>query len=127
MAPLTPLADEILNEFDRSAPNAVIWAGKAIPGDFGRFAPAVFAHAEKGDVLAIGILEHAAGEATMLIRRLIELGAPRVAMIGSIFPRLYPWFDAEIRERLIEPPGDAMDGAILMAERALKGIGTGRP
>jgi glucosamine kinase len=78
-------------------------------------------------VLAIGILEHAAAEATMLIRRLIELGAPRVAMIGSIFPRLYPWFDAEIRERLIEPPGDAMDGAILMAERALKGMGTGRP
>ncbi len=126
MAPLTPLADEILNEFERSAPNAVIWAGKAIPGDFGRFAPPVFAHAAKGDVLAIGILEQAAADATMLIRRLVDLGAPKVAMIGSVFPRLYPWFAPEIRARLIEPPSDAMDGAILMAQRALQGIGTGR-
>lgn len=126
MAPLTPLADEILDEFERSPAKVVIWAGKAIPGDFGRFAPAVFAHAARGDVLAIGILEQAAADATMLIRRLLELGAPRVAMIGSVFPRLRPWFAPEIRARLIEPPGDALDGAILMAQRALKGIGTGR-
>jgi glucosamine kinase len=127
MAPLTPLADEILNEFDRSPPKMVIWAGDAIPGDFARFAPAVFAHAAKGDALAVDVLEHAAAEATMLIRRLLELGAPRVAMIGSIFPRLYQWFAPPIRDRLIEPPGDALDGAILMAQRALQGIGTGRP
>ena len=127
MAPLTPLAEDILAEFGRSAASAVIWAGKANPGDFARFAPRVFAHAGKGDVLAIGVLEQTAADAAMLIRRLLELGAPQVAMIGSIFPHLLPWLAPEIRTHLIEPAGDAMDGAILMAQRSLQGIGTGRP
>jgi glucosamine kinase len=126
MAPLTPLADDILNEFDRKPPNAVIWAGKAIPGDFARFAPRVFDYANKGDVLAIGILEETAAGATMLINRLLELGAPSVAMIGGVFPHLYPWLSKEVQAHLITPAGDALDGAILMAERALRGIGTGR-
>jgi glucosamine kinase len=46
MAPMTPLADDIMQAFDKSPPNAVIWAGKAIPGDFARFAPRVFAYAD---------------------------------------------------------------------------------
>jgi glucosamine kinase len=127
MAPMTPLADDVLNEFDRSPPKAVIWAGKAIPGDFAKFAPRVFDHAKNGDVLAIGILKETAVGATMLINRLIELGAPSVAMIGGIFAPLCPWLAPETQARLIKPMGDAMDGAILMAERSLRGIGTGRP
>lgn len=127
MAPLTPLADDILNEFGRKPANAVIWAGKAIPGDFARFAPRVFDYANKGDALAVGIVEETAAGATMLITRLLELGAPSVAMIGGIFPHLHPWLPKEVQARLVKPAGDAMDGAILMAERALRGIGTGRP
>ena len=126
MAPLTPLAEDILATFDRSPQKAVIWAGTATPGDFGSFAPRVFAHAADGDELAVGILRQAAAEATMLINRLIELGAPKIAMIGSIFPRIFPWLPEEVKRRLVEPQGDALDGAILMAERALRGIGTGR-
>jgi glucosamine kinase len=127
MAPLTPLAEDILATFDRSPQKAVIWAGTATPGDFGSFAPRVFAHAANGDELAIGVLRQAAADATMLINRLIELGAPKIAMIGSVFPHLYPWLPDEVKPNLVEPQGDALDGAILMAERALQGIGTGRP
>ncbi len=127
MAPLTPLAGDILDEFGRSPPNAVMWAGRAIPGDFARFAPRVFAYAAKGDELAVGIIRQAAADATMLIDRLVELGAPLVAMIGGVFPPLYPWFSPATQAHLIKPAGDAMDGAILMAERALRGLGTGRP
>jgi glucosamine kinase len=127
MAPLTPLADDILGEFDRQPANAVIWAGKATPGDFARFAPRVFAYAGRGDALAVDILQRTAADATMLIDRLIALGAPAVAMIGGIFPHLCPWLSTETQAHLIKPAADAMDGAIRMAERALRGIGTGRP
>ena len=126
MAPLTPLAEDILDAFGRHPPNVVEWAAAARPGDFARFAPRVFRHAGEGDELAAGILRHAANEATMLIDRLIALGAPSIAMIGSVFPMLLPWLPAKTRAHLIEPAGDAVDGAILMAERALRGIGTGR-
>ena len=127
MAPLTPLAEDILATFDRSPPKAVIWAGKATPGDFAAFAPRVFKYADEGDELAVGILRQTADDAAMLIRRLLELGAPKVAMIGGIFPRLYPWLPDDVKPDLVKPEGDALDGAILMAERVLRGIGTGRP
>ncbi|HVY21505.1 MAG TPA: BadF/BadG/BcrA/BcrD ATPase family protein [Bauldia sp.] len=127
MAPLTPLADSILNEFDRNPPKAVMWAGRAIPGDYARFAPRVFEFAKKGDELAVGLVEEGAAGATMLIRRLLELGAPTVAMIGGLFPALYPWLAPEIQAKLVKPAGDPITGAIRMAERSLRGIGTGRP
>jgi glucosamine kinase len=126
MAPLTPLAEEIMATFDRKPTTAVIWAGDATPGDFASYAPRVFAHGAAGDELAIGILRQTGEEAAMLIRRLLEL-APKVAMIGGVFPRLYPWLPDDVKSSLAEPQGDALDGAILMAERALQGIGTNRP
>jgi glucosamine kinase len=86
----------------------------------------VFEHAAKGDALAAWVIGDCAADAGMIIRRLLELGAPKVVMIGGIFPHLLPWLPADVKPYLIEPQGDAMDGAILMAERALRGIGTGR-
>jgi glucosamine kinase len=127
MAPLTPLANSILDEFGRDPPRIVMWAGRAIPGDYAKYAPRVFDYADRGDELAIIVVKEAAEGATMLIRRLLELGAPTVAMIGGVFPKLYPWLAPEIQGKLVKPAGDPIDGAILMAERALRGIGTGRP
>jgi glucosamine kinase len=127
MAPMTPLAEDIMTTFDRKPTNAVIWAGEATPGDFASFAPRVFAHGAAGDELAAGILRQSAEDAAMLIRRLLELGARKVAMIGGVFPRLYPWLPDDVKPALVEPQGDALDGAILMAQRSLQGIGTNRP
>ena len=127
MAPLTPFAEDILATFDGRPTNAVIWAGTATPGDFAAYAPRVFACGAKGDELAVGILRQAGEEAAMLIRRLLELGAPKVAMIGGVFPRLLPWLPEDVKPALVAPQGDALDGAILMAERSLQGIGTNRP
>ena len=127
LAPMTPLAADIMREFRNSPPNAVMWAGKAIPADFAGFAPRVFAHADKGDELALWVLKDAAADAAMLIRRLLALGAPRIAMIGGVFPALFKWLPDEVKPSLVTPRRDAMDGAILMAERGLRGIGTGRP
>jgi glucosamine kinase len=61
-----------------------------------------------------------------MIDRLLDLGAPKIAMIGSIFPPILPWLPPPLHRSLIEPMSDAMAGAILMAERSLQGIGTGR-
>ncbi len=126
MAPRTPLADDILAVFDRDPANAVAWAGEATPGDFAEFAPQVFDHAEDGDELAVGIIDDTARDATMLIDRLIALGAPSIAMVGGVFPRLHEWLPQRVQPVLAEPAGSPVDGAILMAVRALAGIGTGR-
>ena len=119
MGELTPLAEAVLAKFDGQPPNAVIWAGKATPGDFARLAPMVFDFAEQRDSLAISIVEEAAHEVSRHVSRLLDLGAPSIAMIGGVWPRILGWLPPPHRARLVEPEGDAMDGAILMARQAL--------
>ena len=126
MAPLTPFAEDVLADFGREAQNATLWAAEAMPSDFATYAPRAFDYAERGDELAVGVVTESAAEATMLTNRLRELGAKSVAMIGGLFPRILPWLDGPTRAVMVEPAADAADGAILMARRALDGIGTGR-
>jgi glucosamine kinase len=118
MAPLTPLAEEVLDRFERSPPVAVAWADRAGPRDFGSFAPLVFDHADRRDPMAMEIIAEAARDVSRLIERLLEVGAPAVAMIGSVFPRILPWLPPPLARVCIVPERDAADGAIRMAERA---------
>ncbi len=126
MVPTTPLAEDILSVFARDPQKMVAWAGSATPGDFGSFAPRVFTYAEHRDPLAIDILLEAARDVARLINRLLDLGAPTVAMIGGIFPHILPWLPPVLVPYLVAPEADAADGAILMARRGRDGIGTGR-
>ncbi len=119
MAPMTALAEEVLDRFDRDPPTAVEWASKATPGDFGSLAPLVFDHADRRDPLAMQIMMEAAGDVSRMITRLLDVGAPSVAMIGGVFPKVLPWLPPPLRDVCVEPESDAADGAILMAERAL--------
>lgn len=120
MAPMTPMAEAVLEEFEHHPPNAVEWAGDATPGDFGKFAPLVFEHADKRDALAMPIIQEAAQHVSRAIVRLLEVGAPKVAMIGGVFPRILPWLPPPDRAVCVEPEGDPLEGAILMARRALE-------
>src|SRR5262249_21381483 len=90
MAPMTPLAGVVLAGFDGDARKAVMWAGTASPGDYGSFAPIVFARADKRDPLALEILHESALDVERVITRLLDLGAPSIAMIGSIFVHILP-------------------------------------
>ena len=119
MAPRTPFAAAVLAAFGDNAENAVAWAATAKPADYARFARTLFDHADGGDALASDIAIDAAKDATMLIDRLLELAAPRVAMVGGVFPRLRRWLPDRVRAHLIEPAADAMDGAIVMAKQSL--------
>ncbi len=120
MAPMTPLAEAVLDRFDHHPPNAVEWAGTATPGDFGSFAPLVFEHADKRDALAMPIVEDAARDVSRAIARLLEVGAPSVAMIGGVFPRILPWLPPPYRAVCVKPERDPVDGAILMIKQALE-------
>jgi glucosamine kinase len=126
MTAMTPLAEDILSVFARDPQKMVIWAGNATPGDFGSFAPRVFTHAEHRDPLAVAILLEAAADASRMINRLLDLGAPAIAMIGGIFPHILPWLPPVLLPYLVQPEADAVDGAILMARRALDGASAGR-
>jgi len=118
MAPQTPLVAEILARFHGDPAEMVTWGGKARPTDFAQFAPLVFDHAERRDPLAAELIHKAALDVERLINRLIDLGAPAIATIGSVLSRIQPWLAPPFRAPLVPPEGDAMDGAILMARAA---------
>ena len=97
----------------------VSWARDAKPGDFGAFAPRVFARAAERDPIALEIARQAARAIGALIRGVVALGAERAAMVGGVGEALRPYFEPDIAARLKPPLYDPTDGAILFVGGAI--------
>jgi glucosamine kinase len=115
LGPTSPLTREILGEFGDDVVAMLRWARAAKPGDYGAFAPRIFAHAAEGDPIALAILAAAAHAIGALTRGVVKLGAPRVALVGGAGEALRPYLEPEIAALLIQPLHDPTDGAILLA------------
>ena len=112
----TPMTEEILDRFSGSPGEIVGWMDHATATDYAMFAPLVMDHAARGDGVAEPIVQEAARRIDRLIRSLLERGAPSCCLMGGLSGRLHDWLAAGIRERLREPLGDALDGAIRLAQ-----------
>lgn len=112
------LSEAVLARFDGSAEQAVAFATTARPAEYGRFVPLVLEHASRRDPLALAIVSQAAADATRIIARLLEVGAPSVCLLGGLARPLTEWLPPPVRAALAEPQGDAMEGAILLARQA---------
>jgi glucosamine kinase len=117
--PASALGERVLARFDGKPETLVTWADTAKPMDYGKFAPLVVELAQGGDHLAIALLNAAGEDASALARALLRRGASRVALAGGFAAALRPWLAQDVRETLVEPLGDGMDGAVLLARRAL--------
>jgi len=113
--PHSPMTGEVLDYFHGSAGEIVDWTARATPTDYAAFAPMVMDHASAGDPVAEAIVQAAARRLDRLIRVLLDRGAPSCCLMGGVAARMRDWLAASIRERLSEPLGDALDGAILLA------------
>jgi glucosamine kinase len=113
LAPASALTGEIMSEFLDDPVAMINWARKAKPGDFGAFAPRVFRLAAERDPIALEIVSEAARAIGALTRRVVALGAERVALVGGAGDALRPYLDPEIGAFLSAPLYDAADGAIL--------------
>lgn len=111
----TPLSVAVAERFDHDSVEAIAWMDRATPTDYGSFAPLVMDHAEAGDPIARSIVEDAALHVERFIETLHERGVPRCALAGGLAPRIRPWLRARTVERLVEPLGDPLDGALLLA------------
>lgn len=111
----TPMTLDVIERFGGSAGRVVEWTARATPTDYAEFAPLVMDHAAEGDLVAEPIVQEAALRIDRLIRVLLDRGAPHCCLMGGVAARMYDWLAAGIRERLREPLGDALDGALLLA------------
>ena len=118
MAPMTPLAEKILDRFDHQPPQIVTWADQARPTDFAQLAPLVLDYAAKGDAMAVAVIETAAEGAARIADRLLGVGAPGLCLLGGLAEPLKPWLPQRIQAKLVTAEGDAMEGALRLAREA---------
>ena len=117
MRPHGPLSRALLAAFDDDPAQMVAFAGAARPADFGRFAPQVFDAADAGDPNAIGLLQAALADICEMIAHLDWPECPRIVLMGGLAPLYGHRLAAGLRDRLSEPQGDALDGAVRLAVR----------
>lgn len=119
MGPQTGLTRAVMAALGGDPPSVVAWVGPARPGDYGTLAPLVLDHARRGDPVAERLVREQADHLVMHIRRLLELGAPAICLMGGLGPVLLDWMAPWVRGVLMEAKGDAMAGGVLLAMRGV--------
>ena len=111
--PPSLLAGRLLDHFKGDQAEVVRWASRAIPADYGRFAPWVFDAAGDGDALACQLLDETCAQLQTLLEGMRRLGADQIALLGGVGMRLAPRL---AHLNLAHPKADALEGAILFAQ-----------
>lgn len=126
--PRSRIGDAIMGRFESRvesrAEQLVTWAATARPRDYGKFVPDIIDHAQAGDAAARGLLHETGEDVCLLVEALLTKGAPNVALVGGLAGPIQPWLPERIRPLLVEPKGDPLDGALMLARRRFRGAGT---
>jgi glucosamine kinase len=115
----TSLTRDVMMRFHNDPFEAVAWMDHATATDYAIFAPLVMRHADAGDPVARRIIRDAAEQIDELVRRLSDCGASRVALLGGLASSMQPWLAPDAQRRLVPVEGDAVDGALHLARRAV--------
>jgi glucosamine kinase len=113
------LTHEVMARFHDDPYEAVAWMDKATATDYATFAPMVMRHADDGDPVGRRIVRDAAEQIDELARRLVECGAPRIALLGGLASPMLAWLAPDVQRRIAPVEGDAVDGALLLARRSV--------
>lgn len=117
--PATDFTREVLARFDDDPYEAVAWAESATATEYATFAPLAMRHAQLGDLVARQIIQRGAAHVDQLVYRLLDRGAPRIALLGGLAPLMEPWLAPEVRRRIVPAEGDALAGALHLARSAV--------
>ncbi|MBZ9990332.1 N-acetylglucosamine kinase [Mesorhizobium sp. BH1-1-5] len=113
----SPLTDAMLAVFRNNPEDVVEFTTNAKPGDFGGFAPKVFEHAEKGDLVANWILGKAVADVEASLGALDLADDAPLCLLGGLAPLYAPRLSARYQRLLKAPLDDALGGAVQMALR----------
>jgi glucosamine kinase len=106
-------------------PHAIVrWSSQATARELAELAPIIVEQAAENDPVAVDLMREAAAHIDALVMRLRVLGAQRVALMGGLAKAIETRLPAETRRRLVQPDGDALDGALRLAGAAagLRGV-----
>lgn len=117
MAAGTPLTQALIDEFNGVPQKMVAFSQAAKPGDFGRYAPRVFEFAAAGDETGLSILHQSAASIDLALDRVSGMtDGGRLCLLGGLSGLYAPYLSHRHRQRLVDPMGDALFGAIALAK-----------
>lgn len=100
-----------------SLANVAAWSRIASPANYAQLVPAVLELEKQGDAAARHILADAAAHIADVARGLVRSGATKLAITGGLGSYFGPRLD-DVGIEIVEPLGDALDGAIALARMA---------
>ncbi|WP_292585047.1 BadF/BadG/BcrA/BcrD ATPase family protein, partial [Mesorhizobium sp.] len=115
--PASPLTEAMLAVFRNNPEDVVEFTTNAKPGDFGGFAPKVFDHAAKGDLVANWILDKAVADVEASLGALDLADDTPLCLLGGLAPLYAPRLSARYQTLLKPALDDALGGAVQMAVR----------
>ena len=119
--PASPLTMAIVDRFFSDREVMLDWSTNARPKDWAEFAKTVFEYARQGDPVALKLVRDNALAVERILDRMVSLGAQRIALMGGIAQPTRPYLAQRFSSVLVEPAGDAMDGALVLARQAAQG------
>jgi glucosamine kinase len=118
-APAGPLVREVQEVAGNTRDALLAWCERAGQHAYATLAPLVF-DAETTDAYAAELLNTAARALDDIAVALDPTGALPLVISGSIGQRLLPRLAPGVRARLVEPAGDAIDGALHLIRDQLR-------
>ncbi len=91
------------------------FAANAAPTELGRLARGVTKAAERGDVVGRALLHRGAGWICRSVRALGWQPGEALCAPGVLSNAYLPHLDVELRDAMVAPDGDALDGALTLA------------
>jgi glucosamine kinase len=118
--PAGPLALAVMAATANDGAGMRAWVTGAGQARYAPLAPLVFEH-EASDPQAAALLHQAVQDLSRLVLGLDPDKSLPIVCAGSIARRLQARLAPELRRRCVEPVGDAVDGALHLIRRALRG------
>jgi glucosamine kinase len=129
----TSFTREVMVRFDNDPFEAVAWMDRATATDYATLAPLVMRHADAGDLVGRRIVREAAEQIDELVRRLIECGAQRIALIGGLASCMEQWLAPDVQRvktrldvrRGVKPNGPSLiENIKCLPKRSARGTST---
>jgi len=118
--PRSAMTNAIIERFFGDREAMLEWSNNARPREWAEFARTVFDHASQSDPVALQLVMSNASAVERILDRMIDLGATRIALMGGIAAPTRPYLKPRFDGVIVDAQGDAMDGALLLASRAMQ-------
>ena len=117
IGPSSSLTQQVMSDFGNDPARLVNYAQSEKPGGFARYAPLVFDHAKRGDVVGIALVQDAAAKVNAALAAVTWPECKLLCLLGGLASLYTPYIDVKFADILRPAKADALTGAVELGLR----------